>query len=361
MKKSFFHPKLLLPILIFLFLAAALLMILIRPSRPVAADTAEERIAVTVLETQPESLEDRLVLPGKVAAFEDLTLAAEQMGRVSARPFAEGAGVEKGDLILHIDDLSWRTALRQAEIRLTDTRRALRRAEELHRDGALAKSELEKSQTAFQQAETALEEAAIQLQRCRVEAPINGRVEKLFVSPGEHVTPGQPVARLLDLNRVKIVFDLPEREIRSLREGDECKIELDAMPEKQLSGKVTFISSAANPANNAFRVELEADNPEGVLRAGLIVRVMVLRGIVEDAVILPLQAIVPMDGETLVYLESEGYAERRIVRIASIHDSRAVISRGVEPGVRVIVDGNRNVLDGTPVEVMTDWQPAPIP
>lgn len=359
MKRSSTAAKLILPGLILLLALAVGLLLAFRPGQPEPVAPRTERVAVTVLDVEAVRLDDRIVLPGQVAAFDDVTVSAEQGGRITAIKAREGDRVSAGDPLIRIDDRLWQTALRQAELRDRDARRERDRLEALSRDGAVPQRELEAVQTAAESARLALEDARVQLERCMPTAPIDGVVESRFVSLGAFVNPGQPIARLLSLDRVKITFDLPERDVAGLRVGDQCRVRLDALRDVVVTGRVAMVSFAARPSNNAFAVELEAANPGERIRPGMIARVDVLRGTRDAVVLLPLQAVVPMEGETVVYLEADGHAVRRIVRIAEIIDSKAVVREGVQPGDRVILDGNRNVLDGTPVEVKPEWEPRP--
>lgn len=344
-----------------LFLLAIAALIVLRPRQPDAPAPPEKHVAVTVLEIRPERLEDRLVLPGRAEALEDVTVSAEQTGRITALLAREGETVRAGDPLLRIDDRLWAAAEENAALREADTRRDAARAEELHAQGAIPLRDLEAARTAAESARIALREVRVQRERCTPASPIAGRVETRFVSEGEYVHAGQPLARILNASTVKVLFDLPERDVLSLRAGDACAVRFDALPETVYTGAVAVAAASANPASNAFRMEAHVDNAGGRIRAGMIARVEVLRGVREDALALPLFAVVPMEGESVAYVVEDGRSIRRIVRINRIVDSRAVIDDGLSAGDRVILDGNRNVLDGTPVRIVPEWNPQPVP
>lgn len=361
MKWPFSSGKTVFLIIVVLSVVAVVLLTVLSSEKEVTAQREEERTAVTIYTAQATTLDDELELPGRLAVYDEVTVAAEQSGRVISVDVREGRSVGEGEVLLRIDDRLWQKRVQSAEIRLRDARRDLRRMEELFREGAVSESELEAVQTAEESAAIALEEAQIQLERCTPLSPVNGVAEQVYVSAGEYVNPGQPIVRILETDRIKVLFDLPERDVRTIDHERSFRVKVHALPDEEISGTVYYVATNANPANNAYRVELLVDNERALLRGGMIVQVVFLRATLENVVTLPLDTVVPMEGEHVVYVDQEGLAVRRIVRIKRIVDSRAVISDGVEAGDRVIRDGNRAVADGSRVVVIDDWAPAPIP
>ncbi len=341
--------------------AAVVLLAVFRPHRPDVEPPEEPRIAVTVLEAEALSLEDAVRLPGRVLAWDDLTISVEQAGRIREMPVGEGQRVARGDVLLRVDDRIGRQRLERAELLQRDTARALVRARELHREGALSQHDLEQAESAATAAALAREEAAVELERCTPTAPVDGLVEEHHVSVGEYVTAGRAVVRLLAMETVKVHLDVPERDVHAVAPGQSMTFRCDALPGKHFTGTVQRVAAAAHPDSNAFRVELQAANPRGLLRAGMLAQVDFVRGQLDDVIVLPLAAVVPMEGESVVYVLEAGRAARRIVRIGRILDGRAVLQDGLRAGEQVLLEGNRAVMDGTPVEVKTDWKPAPLP
>ncbi len=344
-------------------LAAAILLagalVIFRPTEAEPEPPDIQRVAVTTMEVKPQTMADTIVLPARAEPFDDVIISAEQAGRVTALHVGEGDDVRQDDDLLQIDDRQWLTAVQRAELAARDARRDFERVRDLHRTGAVSQSDFDNAETGLETAELALEDAKIQLQRCTPAAPLNGIIEERLVSPGEYVNPGQPLFRLLNTERIKIVFDVSERDVGTLRFGEPYEFTLDTFPDEVFTGELRFLAAAANPANNAFKAELWIDNPKGRIRAGMIARLRLKRRMIEEAVILPLRAVVPAAGQDLVYVVEDDHAARRIVQLDAIVDGQAVIRSGVSIGDTVILHGNRNVLDGTPLTIDNDWQPAP--
>jgi len=335
-------------------LACVLVIVLLRvfrPDEPTPEPPDEQAVAVTVIHVEPRTREDRVSLPGRVEAWSDVQVAVEQAGRVTALHVDEGARVAAGDPLLQIDGRSWQAALDRAAVQAADAQRDLERLRELRATGAVSVSELDAMESRARLAAIALDEARLQVERCAPVAPIAGTVDRRLVSVGEHVQPGQPVFRLVDAERVKIRFHVPERDIAAVRPGDRHRFRLDAVADGIFTGAVHVAAQAAEPGGHAFRVELEADNAAGDIRPGMIAQIDLRRGTLTDAIILPIEAIVPLKGETVVYTVEDSRAVRRVVRIGGFLDTDVIIRSGIASGDAVIVDGNRAVLDGTRVRV----------
>lgn len=349
----------LLGITAFLILMVVLFAVF-KPESPAPEMLDEQEVAVSVMRVEPGGMKDVIELPGKVEPVDDVTVAAELAGRVVELSADEGDRVKAGDVLMRIDDRLRRASVRRAEITAKNARRDLVRLSDLRETGAVSQSEFEAVETAAETAEIALEEASIHLENCTPESPVTGAVEERFVSVGEYVNTGNRIFRIIDDTRVKIVFEVPERDVLTLRPGEKYVFKVDALPDSKFEGNMVFVSASADKASNTFRAELLVDNTEGLLRGGMIARVMLARGFLENVVLLPMNAVVPMKGETVVFVFEEGRAVRWIVRVGSILDSQAVIKSGVDVGDDVIIDGNRSVLDGTPVRVIESWSPAPL-
>jgi membrane fusion protein (multidrug efflux system) len=150
---------------------------------------------------------------------------------------------------------------------------------------------------------------------------------------------------------VKVLVDVPEDSIGAVSVGDRMSFTVHASASQAFTGTVSFVAEAADPMTSSFRVELETRNPDRALRPGMIAEVTVVRAVREDALVVPLAAVVPRRGDHLVFLVEGGRAAQRVVRLERIVGSEAVVASGLEPGERVIVSGQRTVEDGQLIEI----------
>ena len=237
----------------------------------------------------------------------------------------------------------------RAEIEARDAARDLARWKELEKTGAVSASDYEAVLRRQETAEIALEEARTFLEQCEVRAPFAGEIVDRFVEVGDYANEGQAVLRLVRLDRVKVAFETPEQDVASVEPGQEKPFVLAALPGREFTGTVTFVSSQAARDSNSFAVELAADNADGALKAGMIAEVSLLRRMREQATVVPLAAVVPRKGEHYVFVEENGRAVRRRVLIGALLGHEAVLESGVAAGDRVVVEGHRGLQDGMAV------------
>ena len=185
--------------------------------------------------------------------------------------------------------------------------------------------------------------------QCEVRSPFAGVIVDRGVEVGDYANEGQAVMSLIRLDRVKVAFDVPEQVVAALQPGQSKKFTLTALPGREFTGEVTFVSSQAGRDSNSFAAELEADNADGALKAGMIAQVALVRQEREGAMVVPLAAIVPRKGEYYVFAVENGRAVRKRVLLGSLIGHEAVLESGVEAGERIVVEGHRSLQDGQPV------------
>jgi membrane fusion protein (multidrug efflux system) len=302
-------------------------------------------------------LPDTFVAPGNVEPNRVVSVAAEVAARVEELPVEEGEPVRAGEVIARLN-----TDLLQAEVDRTRAqaaydRREYRRLLGVLEQGAATRKEVDQTRSMMEISQAAYEAAAARLARATVEAPVDGVLNRLPLERGEYVTPGVVVAEIVDTRKVKVAVDVPERDVVFLRAGEPAEV---IHERGSTRGPITYISELADPRTRTSRVEVTVDNPLRVLRSGQMVRVVFVRRQVRDAVMVPLDAIVPMEDARAVYVVQDGKARRRIVQIEPllILGQYVRVSSGLSPGDRLIVEGRQYVGPDQPVNVLGE-QPTP--
>lgn len=322
-----------------------------KPEEQVDAE-AERPVAVRVIDIAPRRMPDVIQLPARMEPMQEAQLPAERAGQVVERLVNKGDAVDAGQVLLRVDNRLWDAAHRRAAIEARDSARDLTRWKELEKTGAVSASDYEAIVRRQEAAEIALEETQVFIDQCEVRAPFAGIIVDRFVEVGDYANEGQAVLRLVRLDRVKVAFEVPEQDIAAAQPGQNIPFALAALPGREFSGTVSFVSSQASRDSNSFTVELEADNADGALKAGMIAQVSLLRRMREEAVVVPLAAVVPRKGEHYVFVVENGLAVRRRVLIGAMLGHEAVLDAGAAAGDRVVVEGHRGLQDGMAVSVV---------
>ena len=319
-----------------------------------AADEGEapapERVTnVTVLTLSPEDLQERFTLPGTLQAWEDLTLAAEVGGAVRWVGPREGERVRKGEPILRIDPETAEAAHARDRAEFELQKRQLERMERLMGENFVSRQEYEQVRRAFEVAEADQRRSRVALEKSTLRAPVDGILDRRLVDRGEFAQEGAPVAVLVQVDRLKVMVEVPEKDVSFLRPKDRVQVvpaAISGNPLPERSGEIIHLSYRADPLTRTYLAQVEVDNRRGDLRPGMIVRVGLLRRQLPGVIAVPLYSVIDREGSKVVYVEEEGIARLRPVTLGPIIDGRVVVTEGLHPGERLIVQGQQLVTDG---------------
>lgn len=314
------------------------------------------------------NLPDTLSLPGVAEPWATIPLAAEVDGRIQEIRVRKGDEVAAGQVMIVLDTELLQAAYQQARAQAQRDQAELERTQQVFERGVITPTELTRAQAAARASQAALEAAETRLRHAEIKAPLSpppglepaetmGVVNDLPVEPGQYIAPGQRVAELVVMRSVKVMVDIPELDVRYLRVGQPVDVTVEALNDFRTTGTVSFIPRTADPRTRTFRVEVRVDNPEkpdGRILAGMVARVELVRQVLHDVVMIPLDAVIPLEQGYEVYVAVDGEARQRQVRPGLIRGRfvQALPLRegsGLQAGDRLIVDGQRLVADGQPI------------
>lgn len=323
--------------------------------QPAAALQKPEKIVQVQLEpVTAMDLEERFTLPASLEAWEDLILAAEIAGPVRKLNFREGERVAAGEILLEIDPETVQSNLNREQENFNVTKRKLMRYRQLSAEGLVSKQDLDELENSLSAAEAGLLVNRLRLQKCFPKAPINGVVDVLYVDRGEFIDTGKPLLRLVQVDKLKVIADVPEKDVPFLQVGQTVAVSLATIDNNSvdsLPGIIEHIAYTANDLTRTYRTKIAIDNAQGLLRPGMIVRADFVRQQLPGVVTAPLYAVLDRDGEKVVFVEKNGYARKQSVTVASSVEQRIVISSGLQPGQNLIVKGQQLLIDGARVQV----------
>ncbi|MFH0953274.1 MAG: efflux RND transporter periplasmic adaptor subunit [Verrucomicrobiota bacterium] len=343
-----------LAIVVIVILVLIVILVFLPRRKPKLPEAHGQIVAVRTVTVAPARLDDTILLPGRIEAQFESTLALDKPGMVEELLVDKGDRVEAGQVLLRLDDRSWKANLERAQIEFREAEKNLKRWQELKTTGAVSPTDFDAVQTRYDVAKVSQDDATVNFSKCTLKSPAAGVIVDRYVQRGEYLAEGARVFRLVDADTVKLAVEVPERDVLGVAPRQRIAFVVDTIPGRAFTGEVTFVSNAARAETGAFPMELRSANPDGILRPGMIARVTLVRGVREGAIVLPLSAVVPKKGEYMVFVVENGKALRRVVKVDSLSDRDAVIASGVSAGDEVVVEGNRALVDGLPVEVRND-------
>jgi membrane fusion protein (multidrug efflux system) len=325
-----------------------------RPSEASAA-TAHNSVRVTSVNVQllkPTTVDDRLVLTGSVDPWEDIMLSAETRGKIEWEGVKEGDAVRKRQELIRIDTSLIRAQLDQAEAHERLAIQEFERAQKLSSKGIATDQALDKTKADHDVASASVRLIRTQLEKSVVYAPIDGVVDKLLKDENEFVDVGAALVRVVDIRKVKVRAGIPERDVPFFSKGNRVTLALDALAGRDFQGTIYRIGTTADPATLTFSSEIEVDNPDGLIKPGMIARVTLVRKTLPDSIAIPIFAVLSVENQRHVLVEDQGVARVRAIETGIVQGNSVQVTRGLAAGDRLIVVGQRDLKDGDAVKVL---------
>lgn len=313
-------------------------------------------VNVEVLELVPTEFVERVRVTGTVEAEEEVTLSAEEGGQVARVRVPKGDPVRRGQAILELDAAVLRAQVAEAEASARLARDRHERQRTLWEERIGTEADYAQSGYEAEAAEARLQTLRARLAKSVIRSPIDGVLDARFPEPGEMVQAGQPVARVVRVDRLRVEGGVPERYAGQISRGDSARVVLDLFPGRFFPAVLTFVGTGVDPDSRTFPVEATLERPGEAVKPKMLATVEVATRRLEDVLVIPMDAVLrTADGyRALVVVEREEgqVAESRPLRLGPSGQNRVVVEEGLEPGDRLVVRGHQIASAGDRVRVV---------
>ncbi|RJR44242.1 MAG: efflux RND transporter periplasmic adaptor subunit [Deltaproteobacteria bacterium] len=341
---------------------------------------------VAVVAIQPGQVELTTELPGRTSPYLVAEIRPQVNGIIKKRLFREGSDVKAGQLLYQIDPApfqvaldSARASLGKAQANLPSIRLKTERYKELLADRAVSRQDYDDAAAAMGQAQaeiaywkTAVEGAKINLGYTRVTAPISGRIGKSSVTDGALVTAYQPLAlaTIQQLDPIYVDVSQSSAELLRLKRNLEAgKIRADSKNGRKVCilledgnlcpqpGTLQFRDVTVDQATGSFTLRIVVPNSNHLLLPGMFVRASVQEGVAQQAILVPQQGVnrTPKGEPFALIVDEAGKAQLRMLTLNRAIGDQWLVSSGLKPGERVIVEGLMKVRPGAAVKAVP-WE-----
>lgn len=289
---------------------------------------------------------------GNARANEAVDIRPEITAAVTDISFEEGMPVEKGEVLLRLENSEPLADLAAARATLVDFESQYRRSSELFKTRVVSESELEQMEAKRDAGRAAVNAAEARLKQTVIRAPFSGQLGLRRVSIGSIVSPLSIITTLDDTSKIKLDFDVPEVFLARLEKGLTVTARSAAWPELEFSGHVISIDTRVDPISRTITVRALLPNEHARLRPGMFLTVSLLKEDVE-ALMVPEQAIVPERSKQFVYVVGEhGLVDRVEVITGRRRPGQVEILDGLSPGVLIITEGTQKARPGQAVNIL---------
>jgi membrane fusion protein (multidrug efflux system) len=316
-------------------------------------------MAVEVAAARVDTVVDAILATGEIEALQHIELRPEVEGRLEEILVREGAEVRQGTPLFKVDDAELRAQVARLEADRDLAEQALRRTRELLEQNASSEADLEQAEANARSARAQLELQQVRLERTVVRAPFAGVVGVRFVSLGDFVNNSTRLTTLQTADPQRASFQVPERYAGRLRRGQEVTFRVAAVQDRQFSGIVDFVDPVVRLPGRTIMVKARVPNRRRDLKPGMFIEARLVTDVRPNAIVVPEDAILPLQGADYVWVATEGQATRREVVLGVRTPGFVEVRSGVEPGEQVVVGGLERLREGAPVmPMLVERQPS---
>jgi membrane fusion protein (multidrug efflux system) len=313
-----------------------------------------ERLPVNVvlLDIAPTTMHDRINLPGVIEPWEKLSVLAKIPGTVIKVEVSEGETVRRGQVIARIDPADFQIALDSARATFELAAANYTRFSTLFEEGIIPRAKIENMEAQLKTSKAALENAELMLSRCTVTAPISGVIRRLDAKKGLLLSVSDPIAEILQIDRVKAVVGIPESDVALVRGVKDVSLTIQALDNKEVVGRHHFLASSPENGARLYRLELAIGNKDNLILPGMFFRAQLVKKVITDTVAVPLFTVIKREDRQFVFVEENGLAKQVPVELGIIEDWRVQITKGLSAGNRVVVEGHREIDHGRKLKIV---------
>jgi RND family efflux transporter MFP subunit len=341
------------------------------------------------------SVAEEILVVGNLIGAATVQVVPRVNGRLQAVNVKLGDSVREGQVIARAEDLEIREQVRQAEATFRVSEASIRQREadlklatnnlersrslydrqllpqqtfddvDARHQAALAQLDLARAQ--FEASKARLDELKITLANTQIISPVDGFVGKRFLDPGAFASTNAPVASVVDIRTVRMVANLVERDMRRVPAGTPANVEVDAFPGEKFQGRVSRVAPIFDPATRTAEIEIEVPNTGYRLKPGMYSRVNLTIATRADAITVPRNALVDLQGQNGVFIAAHAEGGRSgqtgtsgapsggpssmtakfvPVEVGIRSGENVEIVKGLTDGARVITTGASALKDG---------------
>lgn len=314
--------------------------------------------SVSVAKVQEQTWRQHISAVATLDARQGAHLTAQTSAIIAAVKFESGQMTKQGDLLVQLNDSQARAQLAKDQASLENALIELRRQTKLIAHKATSQEALQTAQASVREARASVDADKAQLANLQIRAPFDGHLGLRTVSPGQYVTAGSGVVDIQQWNPLRVVFDIPQRQLPQIALGDAVSLSVTGYPNQTFKGKISALGASVSSSTRSVRVEARIDNPDDLLRPGMYGEVRVRLAKKLQVLAIPRTAIsYNTYGEYVYVIEKDkdsDVVKQRLVNVGAEHGDLVQIISGVKSGEQVVTSGQVKLYPGAHVKIVDD-------
>lgn len=314
------------------------------------ASPGSNTLTVNAIVLERENLKNQVNVTGTILADESVAVNSEVAGKVEKIYFSEGQQINKGTLLIKLNDDEVLAELEKLRFTKKLNEEIENRQKQLLEKEAISQEEYETALTTLNTTNAEIKVLQARLDKHNIRAPFSGRIGLRNISEGSYLNPGSIIAQLYKINPVKIDFSVPSRHLELVNNGDKINFTVDAY-EEEFSGEIYAIEPQIDPQTRSIRLRARAENKNGKLFPGQFARINLILENLEEALLVPTEAVIPELGGKKVFLYQNGKVASQTIETGIRTETNVQVTNGLNPGDTVITTGILQINTGSEVNI----------
>lgn len=324
----------------------------------------ELSVPVSVMVLKPTVIEEYINATGTVFPVHETTLTTRIDGNYflqknprTGKPYALGDKVNKGDVIIQLEDKEYENSIKIETVKLNweVSKMEYEKQKSLYDKGGVTLRELKDGEISYSNAEIEYENAKLNLAKMKVVAPFSGTLTDLsYFTNGTLVSSGSEAVTIMDFGDMLMYVNLPEKNYSQVKVGQDVYVTNYSMPDDTLIGTIDQISPAIDADARTFKCVVSIDNPKRILLPGMFVKADLVTNRESNALVIPKEIVLTRGNRNSVYIVRDGAADERRIRLGISNGGDVMVTMGLESGDRVIIKGYETLRNRSKVKVMNE-------
>lgn len=325
-----------------------------------AAEPQEQETVVlgTPVETMITTREgfDKVITLGGVTAAESTVNVIAKVGgmeQIDAVNVKVGDKVSQGQVLAQLNTESTQISLANAQLAYDDAVRTYNNTLALYEAGGASQNMMEQAEMGMRNAENNLRSVQLSMNYATVTAPISGTITMVNAEVGSYASASAPMFEIANVDTLEISTGINEQNVSKIREGQEVLVKINSVSEEWFSSKITEISKVMNTQTKNYPITIALKNQDDKLVAGMYAEINVIVDHADNALMVPVNAIVYKEGNPVVFaIQPDSTVKQCAVTLGLNDGNKFQILSGLEAGTEIVIKGNNNLVDGEAVTII---------
>ncbi|MBT7260036.1 MAG: efflux RND transporter periplasmic adaptor subunit, partial [Desulfobacula sp.] len=261
---------------------------------------------VITMELIPAMVMEKLSLPGVAKSWVSLDVVSEIRGKIVSKKITEGRHVNKGDVLAVIDKSDYQNSFDSALASYDSAMATQKRLKALVKNQFVTRSQLDDAVARVKTSKAALDNAKLSLSRCTILSPMRGIVDRVHIENGTFLNSGDPVAKIIQIDKLKIEVGIPESDVDAVRKLKTFNMTIDALDGKTYTGEYHYLYKTTDSMARLYNLEIKVENTDGQILPDMFARVKIIKNQDPKGISVPMYSLVNQNKDIGVYVEKDG-------------------------------------------------------